>query len=650
MASNTDKFRQIAHFSRFRWGNFFDWLVTLCLGGVIGAFTVSLGGVRADTHVVLMPVFVTLLVLHSIWLAVDRGVPKRLSHVPLLFIPFIVWAGYSIDFISPVPWLGRIELIYGLEAFIFFWVLLNNVRTRAHLWAMIVIALVSAVYAALMGFYQFLQNSGAVAESLAVHSVQLSSDFLGQATGSFADPNSFAVLLLVWLSALLFAGAAPKLPMVLRVFCIYVGTMFIIALAFTQLFWPFVVLAMLFSLVPPTAFRERRKRLLYPIVGIIVLAAVAAAMTWSQPKFSDSFGAVLSSEGEAIRFDLWAESSELFKDAPIMGVGGGAFSTAFSQRGDVSFARLAQTPHNDFLLLLVQYGVVGFVLLVGPLLYLLLVGIRWWKIEPNRMRVTGRKGLVMPSQIFFLSVGLIGFLIFICCVFFSFIVYVPALLLCGIFFLSIMVKSSSNLRVTLPHSTLARVIYLVVGCFLAWAFQSYSLPRLEASAIELETRQRLDHLVEQRVHISGNEGLLLSVIARLEEAALVDPLNADVWIGLSAAHSQRVYQNPSDFESIAQVAIETAQRGLELSDRYAVAWTQLGIAYALGGDSEFAEAALMRALEISPNDSLIHYYIAAFLSNYPARRDAALESVNQALEINGNNAAARRLQQKLLVL
>ena len=650
MPSLIDKSGNIAYFGRLSWGNFFDWLVTLCLGAIIVVFTISLGGVRADTHVLFLPLFVALTVLHFIWLAVDDEVPKRLSQVPLFFVPFIVWAVFSIYTISPVSWLGRIELIYGLEAFIFLWVMVNNVRTRAHLFVTIVMALVGAAYALLIGVYQFLQSPNKIVDSWAEHGIQLSPEFLGSATGSFADPNSFAVFLLMGLPALLIAGLVPKLPMILRIFSIYVALMFLLALAFTQLFWPIVVLSIVLFVVPVMAFRELKKRLLFPFAGLALLAVVAVTLSWLHPQFSESLDVALSPEGEAIRLDLWAGSLQVFKEAPVLGAGGGAFATVFSQSADVRLASFAQTPHNDFLLLLVQYGLVGCVLLVVPLLYVLFIGVRRWKIEPSRVRLKERKGLVMPPHVFLLSIGLAGFLMFICCAFFSFVVSVPALLLCGMFFFSIMIKSSTNRRIRLPRSAIVRVAYIVVGGALAWAFYSYSMPRLQAQATELEMRQRLDNLVEQRVHLSGNENLLLNVIARLEEAAQIDPSNADVWIGLSAAHAQRYYQNPSDFEAIAAAAIETAQRALEISDGYAVAWAQLGIAYALSGNSALAEPALLRALEMAPNDSLMHYYVAAFLSNYPERREAALQSVNQALEINASNAAARRLQQKLLIL
>jgi O-antigen ligase len=650
MPSILDKTGQIDYFGRLTWGNFFDWLITLCLGCIIVLFTVSLGGVRADTHVLLLPLFVVLLILHGIWLAVDNETPKRLSQVPLFFVPFLIWAVVNVYWISPVAWLGRIQLIYGLEAFLFFWVLVNNVRTRAHLWVMIVLALSPAAYAVFIGFFQFFQNPNKIASSLADHSIQLSPEFFGKASGSFADPNSFAVFLLVGLPSLLIAAAVPRLPTILRVLCAYVASMFLVAVSLTQLFWPILVLVGIIVVVPFMSFKGWRQRIYLPIVGVVALAVVVAAMTFFHPKFSKSFERAISPDGEGMRLDLWSGASKLFMESPLVGVGGGAFAVAFDQSADFDFTKLAQTPHNDFLLLLVEYGAFGFFLLVGPLAWILLQSVRRWKLEPSRAKLKGQKGSVMPPQKFFLSVGLASFMVFLICAGFSFIIYVPALLLYGVFFFAILVKSSTNRIIKLPHASFMRITYAIMGCGLALFFYADSVPRLQAHAKELEMRQRLNHLVEQRVHVSGNQNLLNDMIAELEEAAVLDPTNTDVWIGLSAAQAQRFYQNPADFRNISSVAIESAKHATELSSEYSLAWAQLGVAYALSGAPNLAEPTFKRALEMAPNSSLIHYYWAAYLSHFPEMREEALQSVNDALEINSDNMAARRLQQKLLIL
>ena len=650
MPSIVDKSGQIDYFGRLSWANFFDWLITFCLGAIVALFTVSLGGARADTHVVLMPLFVVLLALHGLWLAVDNEDGRRVSQVPVLFIPFLAWAFVNVHWLSPTPWLGRIELIYALEAFIFFWVLVNNIRTRAHLWVMIVMVLSPGAYAIFIGFYQFFQNPSKMADSLADHGILLDSVFFGQATGSFADPNSFAIFLLVLLPSLLIATAVPRLPTVIRVLCGYVALMLLFALALTQLFWPIFVLIPVILIVSFICYHKLRQRILLPIVGVRSLLSVVGIMTWLHPKFRGSFERAISSAGEAVRFELWDGAFGLFLGSPVVGVGGGAFSLMFAQSPEVHFGLEAQTPHNDFLMLLTEYGALGFVLCVLPILWILWVSVRRWRAEPARVKLRDSKGAIMPPQRFFLSIGLASFVVFLICAFCSFVFSVPALLFYGIFFFSILVKSSVSRSLKIPRFIAIRWVYACSGLILGFVFFANAWPRLEAHALELQMRQRLDHLIRQRAHISGNELLLKKVIYKFEDAQRLDPTNVDVLLGLSAAHCQRYFQHPTEHREIGRAAVGAAKRATELGDGYGLAWAQLGVAHALSGDLELAETALRRALDLAPNSSNIHYYWAAFLSHRRETRSDALRSVNHALNLNPNNEAARRLQQKLLIL
>lgn len=650
MPSLVDKFGQIDYYGKLSWGNFFDWLITFCLGGIIALFTVSLGGARADTHVVLLPLFIVLLTLHGIWLAVDNEDGRRISQVPVLFIPFLAWAFVNVHWLSPMPWLGRIELIYGLEAFILFWVLVNNIRTRAHLWMMIVMALSPGAYAIFIGFYQFFQNSSKMADSLADHGIMLSPDFFGQATGSFADPSSFATFLLILLPSLVIATAVPRMPMVIRVLCAYVAAMIFLALTFTQLFWPVFVMIPVIFVVSFICYQKLRQRIVLPFLGVGGLLSVVALLAWLHPKFRGSFENATSSMGEVVRFELWEGALNLFLGSPIVGVGGGAFSLMFGQSSEIHFGLEAQTPHNDFLLLLTEYGALGFLLCVLPILWVLWVSARRWRAEPARVKLKDRKGLIMPPQRFFLSIGLASFVVFLICAFCNFVLTVPALMFYGVFFFSILVKSSVPRSLKIPRFIAIRWVYAFGGLILGFVFFANAWPRLEAHALELQMRQRLDHLIHQRAHISGSELLLQDVIYGFEDARLMDPANVDALLGLSAAECQRYFQHPTEYAKIGSIAVGAAKRATELSDSYGLAWAQLGVSHALSGDLELAETALRRALELAPNSSNIHYYWAAYLSHRAETFSDALRSVNHALNLNPDNEAARRLQQKLLIL
>ena len=650
MPSLIDKSGNIAYFGQISLANFVDWLVTFCLGAIVTLSALLLGGVRPDTHVLLLPLFACLIVLHGLWLAIEQEQPKRLSYVPVLFLPFVAWIWMNVIWVSPTAWRGWYELIYALEAVIFLWVLVNNVRTRAHLWVLITLAISPAAYAIFIGFYQFFQNPSKLANAYAEYGLRLSPDFFGQATGSFADPNSFAAFLLILLPSLLIAGLVPRLPVILRVLCLYIGVMFVISIFLTQLFWPLLILLIVLLILPWACFLRPSRRVWGSLLGVSLLVIVVLPLAFFSPQFKTRAVQAMGGEGEAVRLVLWQEALEITLDAPISGAGGGSFSAEFEQSERQSLEKLPMTPHNDYLLILSEYGMLGGVLFLLPSLLVLWYAIQHWRSEPYRVKLKDAKDAIMPLKKFFLLIGLASVLSFALCLFSSFVFYTPVLTLYGVLFFSILVKSSFKRRLNIPHGGWMRLGYFCLGLVLAVGFYSISASRIQAQALELHARQRLDQIVEQRVHVSGSTDLLDEVIELYEAAILLDPDNVDVWIGLSAATCQQFYRNPANYAATGALASDYAQRAIELSETYWMGWAQLGIAQGLGGNDAAAETALARALELAPNNCNAHYYWAAYCSHFKERHSEAIESVQRALEINPNHAAASKLQQKLRIL
>jgi O-antigen ligase len=650
MPSLIDQSGNIAYFGKLSWGNFVDWLVTLCLGGMIALTTVLLGGVRPDTHLLILPWFAVLSLLHGLWFVVDREQPKRLSAVPLFFVPFLVWVWLSLTVVSPTAWRGWSEWIYLCEGLIVLWVLVNNVRTRAHLWVLLGLALSPAAYAIFIGFYQFFQNPTKLADSLSEYGLQLSPEFLGQATGCFADPNSFAAFLLILLPSLLIAGLVPRLPMILRILCLYIAAMFMVAIFLTQLVWPLLLLLVLLLLVPWLCFLKRSQCIWGSVLGLVVMVMAVLPLVAFSPHFQERAKLALTVEGEAVRWVLWQEALHVALEKPVFGAGAGSFSAAFEQSTTVCLDQLPATPHNDYLLLLSQYGFVGAVLFLLPCACVVWWAFRQWRAEPARAKLKELQGMIVPPTKFFLSLGLASTLALALCLLCSFVFYIPALTLYAVLFFAILVKTSSARHMCLPSGGWVRGGYFCLSAVVAYGVTATSAARVESQALELHARQRLDQIVAQRVHISGDSELLNEVIAWYEAALLLDSENVDAWIGLSAAHCQLFYENPASFEVLGELASGYAQQAIDLSETYWLGWAQLGIAHSLSGNDAAAESALAHALELAPHSSNAHYYWAAYMSHFKERRAEAILSVQRALEINPNHAAARRLQQKLLIL
>lgn len=651
MPSLIDKSGNLAYFGRLSWGNLFDWLITLCLSLILILATTALGGVRPEAHAFLLPCFVVLLVLHGIWYAVEDEVPTRLNQMPLLFLPFVAFAGFSAAFLSPVGWRGGHLLIYLLQAFIFLWVFANNARTRAHVWVLLIAATVPLGYGILIGFYQFFQNPDKIANGLTDYPVVLTAEYLGRATGTFADPYSFALLLLLFLPVFLFVGSVPRLTGIVRVMCHYIALMLLIGVVLTQVFWAYVLLALIFLWVPWFVQKPITKRLGYGLGAALALVLTFLALFLLNPVIQQRGLEALGSTSEGVRRVLWPEALAASMEHPFVGQGGGSFAWSLEQSSRLGLERVATSPLNDGLLLLSEFGLLGVLLVTVPIAIILVRGYRRWQEEPFRVRlVLLKKKRVMPPQRFFLSIGLLGSLTLIAGALLHGVLFVPGLLLCGMLFFGLLVKTGFNRRLSLPDQLWVRLVFMVGMVLLAAGFYTQASPRLAAQAIELQARQDFEELIRLRVHLSGNAELLDAVIARYQEGVELDPRNADLWIGLSAAHGQLFFRNPSLAHAIGQQSLDYAQRAAELSPDYWQVWSQVGVAHALMGEDAQAEEAFLRSVELAPNSSNAHYYWAAFASHFPEKLDAAKLSAERALEINPNNAAAQRLYQKLQIL
>ena len=267
------------------------------------------------------------------------------------------------------------------------------------------IGLAPAAIAIANGFYQFFQDRNSILVAMTDYSLELSSDFLGQATGAFADPNSFAAFLLILLPSLLIMAGVSRLPKILRGLAAYIALMFFMGIAVSQSYWAFVVVVILVAVVPWFCFRRLKVCLLYSCLGVSVAALIFTAMVIFHPIFKKGFERAQSYEGEGVRLVLWREALHLVAENPITGVGAGAYRVAFEQSPRVSLADSPETPHNDYLLVLSQLGLPGVVLFGIPSLYVFLRAFRRWRKEPFAVKLKHRGGTIMPPERFFLSLG-----------------------------------------------------------------------------------------------------------------------------------------------------------------------------------------------------------------------------------------------------
>ena len=173
-------------------------LITLSL--TIALLLFINGGVDPGKHAFLVPLFGILIFLHGLYVYLrDRSKRRegdyQLSASPLKFLPFLIWALFSVNFISPVPWLGQMYLIYFFEAFIIFWIIANHVKNLKQFGVIFIGLSIPFLVHLFLGFDQFFH--GKSLGELGLKKI---------VSGLFYESNSY-----VFLISVVFAGIVPAL-------------------------------------------------------------------------------------------------------------------------------------------------------------------------------------------------------------------------------------------------------------------------------------------------------------------------------------------------------------------------------------------------------------------------------------------------------
>lgn len=639
---------KIDFYGEFTWANFLDWSIVFCLGAILTLTALQLGGVMPETQLLLMPLYIALLFFHGLHAIVDKQHPCMLSLIPVLLVPFLAWVAASIILWSPTPWRGSYELSYYLSAFFFFWVAVNNVRNRAHLLVLLFFAMMPVLASIFFGYYQFFQKPEFLVYAKLSYPVELNARYIGQATGIFADQASLAAFMVFILPCFMVMAFVRRMPVILRVLSFYIVLLLIVGVTFTQIYWVLALVLLAVVLVPCFCFKKSVTRYKLALLGVSIVVLVILGMYAFNPVFKRGLEQSMAADGVGVRLVVWQEALKIFTQNPVLGSGAGSFAYAVEHSEEFVLSRAPQLPHNSYLLFLSSLGGVGASLLFLPLIYVVYRCLRYWHEQPFASEERGHRR--MHERKFLLSIALCGVLIFSGAAVFHFISEVPALLLYGVLLLSIAVKITFHQAIKLPEFKFARLCYFLIIVTLGSTYWAHFSRVVESEGLESQASQCLEALAESEVSITGRADLLDEVLALYEDALIANPENVDAWIGLSMANCQKHYWDPSNFKNTGTVAVEAAMRAIKICPDYWLASSQLGVAYALLGEKEQARLALTRAIELAPNSSNAHYYYASFISHEDGSRDEATEHVSRALEINPENASARRLEQKLLIL
>ncbi len=234
---------------------------------------------------------------------------------------------------------------YFLEPILFFYVLKDVLlQSKLHPQQVIRALLVGGVWVSLVGLIQFVTHAG----------IPIPWDYERRITGVFDYPNALG-LYLGPLAVLACVSALQQWNLLRKDAMIYLGCfiLFVLTIVLAQSEASLVALGATVIIMSFFQPRWRKKTLL--IVAVLALLGFALPITRSYLLEKITF----QDASEQIRLIQWSETMDLLKDHPIVGAGLSGYPTALVPYHQASYIEIFQYPHNVFLNIWVELGLLG---------------------------------------------------------------------------------------------------------------------------------------------------------------------------------------------------------------------------------------------------------------------------------------------------
>ncbi len=360
-----------------------DWVITVGIG-LVGLISLwALGG--WPWHGSALQFLGWLLgflgIVQGIWWVTTTERPRKVRKLSFIFLPLLAymviqcltrgaswfaWAGFW-------PWLAT----FGI------WILLlHNVRTRLRMGVLGAILLVGIFMPSLLAFYQFYQEP-----DLLILERNTLDMYRWRGSGTLANPEWMAALALLAFPCLSVMALMRRLPGVARLASASMAILVALAILVSGSISAFWLLIVAFLVLPWASFPERRKqfRLLFRTLLCVALACLLAWLI-SKPlwdsivrvaKFEEVSPITAVGNQNAVESKFENKAPFLFGYGPGKEIWANLSLGSPTQPANYSLANLwRRSPFYD------AYGVIGCILLAGPLFFILWLGFRRWLSEP----------------------------------------------------------------------------------------------------------------------------------------------------------------------------------------------------------------------------------------------------------------------------
>ncbi|MEM7390966.1 MAG: O-antigen ligase family protein [Verrucomicrobiota bacterium] len=353
----------------------YDWTVIGLLLLVPTLAVIIFGGIGPPTYTLLIVLtFFTGLLFFGRSVVSEERHLLRLPPGFLLLVLFFFFV-LGVTYTSTLPWVTRTE-----------WLKIGSVMLAYWMWTML--SFPYKRWRFLLGWV-FLLVSMICLYALILHGKDLRlvlyqerpAGYEMRASGTYYCPNHFANLIDIMLCmavAVLFMPAGGAILRIVSGYAILVSLP-VLFLTHSRGGW----LGAIGGLCVTTlilAWTKSRKLFMWYALSIPALLFIGGAIVWEySPEFKERILSAAPTGNYStaqIRLGIWKDSLEMIKEEPPTGYGGGTFRWHYPRFQTVHHKLWARYAHNDYLQLLIEYGIPGLLLFGAFWLFLIVKLIR----------------------------------------------------------------------------------------------------------------------------------------------------------------------------------------------------------------------------------------------------------------------------------
>lgn len=571
------------------------WCERIVLGLVLlilGFTPLAFGGVAQfgiDPFVVVQWLTVGVLAVWLVRFAINAK--HRLLWPPVSWA-VLAFMGYAVVryFTAEVEFLARQEVIRVLVYGALYFATVNNLHRQSITQTLGVMMILMATILSAYAVYQFLATSDYV------WLLDKPEGYRKRGSGTFICPNHLAGYLGMILPLSIAFTLTGRFEALMKILLTYASFVIFAGICVTVSRGGWLASGIALAALFAWLLRERDywRRGLTVLVVFLVLFGGFFWKADVGPERKERIE--VAKQVEDVRFQLWKPAFAMWKDHWLTGVGPAHFDSVFRAYRPATHALQTRPErvHNDYLNTLVDWGLVGFLIVAACWALLGLQVSRVWKFVKRSNNDLGGKRSNKTAFVAAGSMGLLGLLVHS---FFDFNLHIPANAILMVVLLAIV---SSHYRfagethwhtVRLPLRIPVNLILLALLGYLGW--QTW-IRTGEVRA--LWTAHRATENSDAQ-------------LAALKAAHAVEPRNFDTTTAIGNVLLDRSQQGVAGYKAAAEEAVTWFQKSAALNPYLPYGPIGMGRCLDWLGRHDEAEASFKRAEQLDPNGYLTMAYV-----------------------------------------